>query len=118
MLAALPLAWRLGIAAATILALLGSVGGIYLKIRADAYREGYSTASAECEADKREMEEANEKAIAEAKKKLLEAEKELVSQETRIDELLTEIDHAADADPDAGTCGLGIDGVRRLQNIK
>lgn len=118
MLAALPLAWRLGIAVATLLAVLGGVGGLYLKIRHDAYQDGYATASAECEAAKRKMEEANRKAISEAEKKLLAAEQELIQKETQIDDLLMALDHAADEEPGGSEHCLPVGSVRRLQAIQ
>lgn len=117
MLAALPLAWRLALAGGLLLAVIGGVGGLYLKIRHDAYQDGYQKARVECAAEKAAMDAANKKAIAEAEKKLAEAERELAEVELKLEDYINALDLLADADPDAGRCGLGAPSVRRLQAI-
>lgn len=113
--------WRLIASVIGIVAMLGGVGGIYLKIKHDAYQDGHqrgtAEATAKCEKEKLAMELANQKAISDAGKVLIEKERELIEQETRIDDLQTALDLAADADPGADSCGIGVDSVRRLTAI-
>ena len=68
MLRALPLVWRLAAIAGLLVALGGSLWGVYAYVKHQGYVEGYSDASAKCEAEKRAMEEANRKAISDAKR--------------------------------------------------
>lgn len=116
-LKALPLLWRLATVAGVLIALSGTIWGIYAYVKHQGYVEGYSDASAKCEAEKRAMEEANRKAIADAEKKLLEAERELIEKETKIDDLLMAIDLAAEAEPGSGDICVSRDGVRRLSQF-
>jgi hypothetical protein len=115
---ALPLIWRLATVAGIVLALAGTVGGIYLKIRHDAYQDGYSKARTECEAEKRAMEEANKKAIAEAEKKLAEAIKEIELKEATLDDYIMLLDREADEEPGSGDACLSHSSVRRLSAIQ
>jgi hypothetical protein len=115
---ALPLLWRLATVAGIVLALAGTVGGIYLKIRHDAYQDGYSDAAAKCEAEKRAMEEANKKAIAEAEKKLAEAIKEIELKEATLDDYIMLLDREADEEPVSGDACLSHSSVRRLSAIQ
>jgi hypothetical protein len=114
----LPLLWRLATVAGIVLALAGTVGGIYLKIRHDAYQDGYSDAAAKCEAEKRAMEDANKKAIAEAEKKLAEAIKEIELKEATLDDYIMLLDREADEEPGSAEHCLPLGSVRRLQAIQ
>jgi hypothetical protein len=122
MLAALPLAWRLGLAATLLLTVLGGVGGIYLKIRHDAYQDGYqrgnAEATAKCEKEKLAMELANQKAISDAEKKLLESERELASIELKLEDYINALDLMADEADGADDVCLYAPSVRRLEAIR
>jgi hypothetical protein len=117
-LKALPLLWRLITIAGVLAALLGAVGGLYAYVRHQGYVAGHADATATCEADKRRMEEANRKAIADAERKLLEAERELTEKENELDALLSDLDLAADQEPDSGELCLSAGSVRRLTAIQ
>lgn len=114
--------WRLIASVVSIAVLLGGAGGVYLKIKHDAFVEGhdagYAEASAKCAAEKKAMEEANKKAIDEAAKKLAEAERELASVEVKLEDYMNALDLLADQGDDAGGLCLYAPSVRRLSAIQ
>lgn len=114
---ALPWLWRLATVASVLLAVTGAIGGLYLKIRHDAYQDGYQRARLECETEKHAMEEANKKAIAEAEKKLAEITKELELKEATLDDYIMLLEIDADEEPGATDVCLYAPSVRRLQAI-
>lgn len=118
MLRALPLVWRLAAIAGLLVALGGSLWGVYAYVKHQGYVEGYSDASAKCEAEKRAMEEANRKAISDAAKKLLEAERELTDLETKLEDYTNALDLLADQGPGASDICLYRPSVRRLETIR
>lgn len=117
MLRALPLVWRLAAIAGLLVALGGSLWGVYAYVKHQGYVEGYSDASAKCEAEKRAMEEANRKAISDAEKKLIEAERELTDLEIKLEDYTNAIDLLADQGPDAGGICLFAPSMRRLSQF-
>lgn len=117
MLRALPLVWRLAAIAGLLVAFGGSLWGVYAYVKHQGYVEGYSDASAKCEAEKRAMEEANRKAISDAEKKLLEAERELTDLEIKLEDYTNAIDLLADQGPDAGGICLFAPSMRRLSQF-
>lgn len=117
MLRALPLVWRLAAIAGLLVALGGSLWGVYAYVKHQGYVEGYSDASAKCEAEKRAMEEANRKAISDAEKKLIEAERELTDIEIKLEDYTNAIDLLADQGPDAGGICLFAPSMRRLSQF-
>jgi len=102
--------------------MLGGAGIWIEKIKHDAYTEGYqrgdADATAKCEAEKRAMEEANRKAIADAEKKLLEVERELTDLEIKLEDYTNAIDLLADQGPDSGGICLFRPSVRRLEAVR
>ena len=117
MLRALPLVWRLAAIAGLLVAFGGSLWGVYAYVKHQGYVEGYSDASAKCEAEKRAMEEANRKAISDAEKKLIEAERELTDLEIKLEDYTNAIDLLADQGPDAGGICLFAPSMRRLSQF-
>ncbi len=117
MLRALPLVWRLAAIAGLLVALGGSLWGVYAYVKHQGYVEGYSDASAKCEAEKRAMEEANRKAISDAEKKLIEAERELTDLEIKLEDYTNALDLLADQGPDAGGICLFAPSMRRLSQF-
>lgn len=109
--------WRTVAVVAGVLALLGGAWGYVEKVKHDAYVSGFNTAHQQCEDDKAKQETANQNAANEAAKKLDDLEKKLNLKDIQLDDYLKGIDLAADAAPDAGTCGLDVDSVRRLNAI-
>lgn len=118
MLRALPLVWRLAAIAGLLVALGGSLWGVYAYVKHQGYVEGYSDASAKCEAEKRAMEEANRRAISDAEKKLLEAERELTDLEIKLEDYTNALDLLADQGPGASDICLYRSSVRRLETLR
>ena len=116
-LKALPLLWRLATVAGVLIALSGTIWGIYAYVKHQGYVEGYSDASAKCEAEKRAMEEANRKAISDAEKKLIEAEQGITDLEIKLEDYTNAIDLLADQGPDAGGICLFAPSMRRLSQF-
>jgi len=110
----IPAPWRIGL----FVVLLLGVAGLYLTIRHQAYSDGFATAQAECEREKREQAEANRKVIAGAEKRLLDAANELSLKNMELDDAIESISAAADADPDGALECLGADSLRRLNTIR
>jgi uncharacterized membrane protein len=117
-LKALPLLWRLITVVSVLAALLGAVGGLYAYVKHQGYVEGYSDASAKCEAEKRAMEDANKKAIDKAAEKLAEAERELMEKEATLDDYIMLLDREADQADGAGDICLFAPSVRRLSAVQ
>lgn len=113
--------WRPILAVVSVLGLLGGAWGYVEKVKHDAYvagyAAGYAKARAEDEAAMRAQEAANQRAISEAAKKLDAVTRELELKDLQVDDILKALDLAADAAPDAGSCGLDADGMRRLNSI-
>lgn len=110
--------WRVIASIVGVVALLGGAGLWIEKVKHDAYTQGYDKARAECEAEKAAQEAANRRAMEEATKALDTLNQKLELKELQVDDILKGIDLAADAAPDAGLCGLDVDGVRRLGTIQ
>lgn len=114
---ALPLIWR----AAAVAVLVATVGGglwsIYAMIRADAWRDGFAAAEAECAAERRRIEIANRNAIDAANRRLIEMAEHLTLTELQLDDYVKAIDLATGADPGGAALCLTVDGVRRLNAL-
>lgn len=114
LLKALPWVWRLGAAAA----LVGLLGGAVLYVRHQGYVAGYAAAQAQCEREKRAMEEANKRAIERAYELLEDALRKIELKEAQLDDIVKGIDQAALDEPGAGDECLSADIVRRLSTVQ
>ena len=110
--------WRIVATVLSVAIALGGVGGLLLKIKHDAYQDGFERARIECAAEKKAMEEANKKAIDEASKRLADLTKELELKEATLDDYIMLLDRDADEEPDSSLGCLPIGSVRRLQAIR
>lgn len=117
-LRALPLLWRLVTIGGVIAGLGGVAWAAYAHIRAEGFREGYSRASAECEAEQRQQGIANRNAIDAANKRLIELADQLSLKELQVDDYVKAIDLATAQDPRGGDACLEPDGVRRLNTLR
>lgn len=110
----IPLSWKIG----AVLALLGGLWGAYAWIRADAYHDGFAAAEAVCVEQKAEQAEANRNAATRAFKQLESAAVKLHELDKELADAQEKLDAAANADPDANACGIGVDSVRRLNAVR
>jgi hypothetical protein len=105
-----------------IVVMLMGAGGYILKVKHDAYQDGYqrgnAEATAKCEKEKLAMELANQKAISDAEKKLLESERELASIELKLEDYINALDLMADEADGADDVCLYAPSVRRLEAIR
>lgn len=117
-LRSLPLLWKV----VTLVGLLsvagGAIWGVYAHIRAEGYREGFAVAEAECEAEQKKQELANQNAISAANKRLIDLAEELTLQKLQVDDYVKAIDLATAADPRGTDQCLSADGVRRLNSVR
>lgn len=114
---ALPFLWRVLTLVGLLSAAGGALWGVYAHIRAEGYREGYGKAQAECEAEQKAMELANNNAISAANKRLIEIADELSLQKLQVDDYVKAIDLATAQDPRGAALCLGPDSVRRLNAV-
>jgi hypothetical protein len=82
------------------------------------YVDGFNVAHQRCEDEKAKMETANQNAINKAAKSLASAEAQIQVKEGQIDDYVKELDAAADAAPNAASCGLDADAAKRLDAIR
>jgi hypothetical protein len=114
----LPLLTRLATVAGLVLAIGGSVWGVYAYVRHQGYVDGYTVARQQCEDEKQKQETANQNAMNAAAKRLTEALKLLAIKEVQLDDYLKALDLAADQEPGGGDACLDPDSVRRLSAIQ
>lgn len=113
----LPGAWRTFALIGTLIALLGSIWGLYAYVKHQGYTEGYAVMAAKCERDKQLQEAANQEAIRIAAEDYFKAIDRLQLQNEEYDDAIEEIDAATAADPAGGELCLGADSVLRLNGI-
>jgi uncharacterized protein YfiM (DUF2279 family) len=110
--------WKLvaGVAGTAAVFALLAAGAAYEHHQ--GYSDGYSVAHQQCEDEKAKMETANQNAINKAAKSLASAEAQIQVKEGQIDDYVKELDAAADAAPNANSCGLDADATKRLDAIR
>lgn len=114
----IPAAWRIWVAVAALIAVLGLLGGAYLYVRQQGYDAGYGAAQAECDAEREAQEAANRSAIQNAEKELLRQAEALSLKNMELDDALNAIDEAAGAAVGSDTLCLDAGGLQRLNTIR
>jgi hypothetical protein len=109
---------RVIIIAIAVLAALGALGGFAVYVRKLGYQDGFTDASAACEAEKRKIEQANDQAITDAERELMRAADGVSLKQLEIDDALSRNDQAAAADPSGDSLCLPPLSVQRLNTIR
>lgn len=117
-LRALPLLWKVVTVVGMLSAAGGAVWGVYAYVRHEGYVEGFAKAEAECEAEQKKQEIANQNAISAANKRLIDLAEELTLQKLQVDDYVKAIDLATAADPDLSALCVDARGVQRLNRIR
>lgn len=109
--------WRPILALVSVAVMFGGLAAWIATVKHDAYVAGRAAGDAACEKKMHDLEAANKKVTDEAAKKLDELANQLELKDLQVDDILKGIDLAADAAPDATSCGLDADSLRRLNAI-
>lgn len=114
----IPASWRIGLAIAGTLAVVGGLGATYVYVRHQGYSQGFAEARTVCAAEQAEQAEANRAAVRDAEQRLYELADQLSLKELELDDALADIDAAVAADPDGDLLCLDADSLQRLNAIR
>jgi uncharacterized protein HemX len=110
----IPAAWRSWAALATVLAVLGLLGGVYVHIEG----QGYQRAQRHYEREMQRIQDANQKAIEKADRVYADRVKDLTVKNKELEHALEEVDRESANAPGSTDLGLSVDSVRRLNRIR